>query len=63
MTPFIRILLLILAAGIAGCASNDKRTDDKRTDDERVSSIPWARPEGWQGQGAFGGMMQGQGGR
>jgi len=58
MTPFIRILLLILAAGIAGCASNDKRADD-----ERVSSIPWARPEGWQGQGGFGGMMQGQGGR
>ena len=58
MSPFIRILLLILAAGIAGCASNDKRTDD-----ERISSIPWARPEGWQGQGAFGGMMQGQGGR
>ena len=53
MSPFIRILLVIFAAGIAGCA-----TTDKRKDDEQVSSIPWAKPESWQGQGAFGGMMQ-----
>ena len=53
MSPVIRILLAILAAGIAGCA-----TTDKRKDDEQVSSIPWAKPESWQGQGAFGGMMQ-----
>ncbi len=53
MSPVIRILLVILAAGIAGCA-----TTDQRKDDERVSQIPWAKPEGWQGQGAFGGMMQ-----
>ena len=53
MSSVIRILLVILAVGIAGCSSTDRHKDD-----ERVSSIPWARPEGWQGQGAFGGMMQ-----
>ncbi len=53
MIPVIRILLVIFAAGIAGCA-----TTDKRKDDERVSSIPWAKPESWQGQGAFGGLTQ-----
>ena len=54
MSSVLRILLVILVAGIAGCASTDKRKDD-----ERVSSIPWAKPETWQGQGGFGGMMQG----
>lgn len=52
-----RILLVILAAGICGCASTGKPKEE-----ERVSSIPWAKPESWQGQGPFGGMMQ-QGGR
>jgi hypothetical protein len=50
----LRILLAIVAAGIAGCA-----TTDKPKEEDRVSSIPWAKPEGWEGQGAFGGMMQG----
>jgi hypothetical protein len=54
MGHFLRILVAIVAAGIAGCASADKPNDD-----DRVSSIPWAKPESWQGQGAFGGMMQG----
>ena len=54
MSPFLRILLAIFAAGIAGCA-----TTDKRKDDEQVSSIPWAKPESWQGQGGFGGVLQG----
>jgi hypothetical protein len=54
MRPIFRLFLALLAAGIAGCASTDKPKDD-----DRVSSIPWAKPESWQGQGAFGGMMQG----
>ena len=57
MNSAIRLLLVILAAAISGCASTDKPKDE-----ERVSSIPWAKPESWQGQGPFGGMMQ-QGGR
>jgi hypothetical protein len=54
MSSAFRVLLVILAAGIAGCASTDKQKQD-----ERVSSIPWAKPESWQGQGPFGGLMQG----
>ena len=53
MDPMLRILLAIIAAGIAGCASTDQPKED------RVSSIPWAKPESWEGQGAFGSMMQG----
>ena len=52
-----RLLLVILVAGISGCASTGKPKEE-----ERVSNIPWAKPESWQGQGPFGGMMQ-QGGR
>ena len=54
MVPLARLLfLLVLAAGITGCASTGKPKDD-----ERVSSIPWAKPESWQGQGQFGGLFQ-----
>ena len=48
-----RILLAIIAACFAGCASTEQPKED------RVSSIPWAKPESWEGQGAFGSMMQG----
>jgi hypothetical protein len=54
MRFFFRLFLALAAAGIAGCASTDKPQDE-----ERVSSIPWAKPESWQGQGPFGGMMPG----
>ena len=54
MGLFARLLILVLAAGIAGCASTEKRKDD-----DRVSNIPWAKPESWQGQGQFGGILQG----
>ena len=51
---WLRLSLILIAAGIAGCASTDKPNQE-----DRVSSIPWAKPESWEGQGAFGSMMQG----
>ena len=54
MRLLFRLLLVVIAAGITGCA-----TTDKPTQDDRVSSIPWAKPESWEGQGAFGGALQG----
>lgn len=53
------ILIAILGGivmGLAGCASSDKPQDP-----DQVSSIPWNRPERWEGQGPFGGMLQGAG--
>ena len=51
----MRLLGLILlagsAAGMLGCASEPKPADG-----ERVSTIPWNRPERWEGQGALGGF-------
>jgi hypothetical protein len=50
-----RLLALILLSGVglgfAGCAS-----DPNPSADDRVSTIPWNRPERWEGQGALGGF-------
>ena len=45
MSLLITLGLLLVVAG--GCAS---------TKEEDVSSIPWNRPQQWEGQGAFGGF-------
>lgn len=48
----LRLLVLVLACGtFAGCASTAEE------DPNRVSSIPWNRPERWEGAGPLGGMM------
>lgn len=49
-----RLLLIVLAAAFTGCT-----TTEKPRQEDRVTSIPWAKPESWEGQGAFGGMLQG----
>ncbi len=55
MNAAFRLLLLaVLALGLAGCA-----TTEPPKQEDRVSSIPWAKPESWEGQGAFGGLLQG----
>ncbi len=41
------LILLLLAGLAAGCAT---------TQDEDVSSIPWNRPQQWEGTGALGGF-------
>ena len=34
-------------------------SSDKPDDPNHVSSIPWNRPESWEGQGPMGSMMPG----
>jgi len=50
------LLALALAFGLSGCATDPARQDDPN----RVSTIPWNRPERWEGQGPLGGMMNTQ---
>jgi hypothetical protein len=46
----VRVLLLLSMVWLAtGCAVEDDPT--------RVSTIPFNRPERWEGQGPMGGMM------
>lgn len=54
MTRLLRIILAMLVAGLASCA-----TTDPKPSDERVSSIPWNKPASWEGNGPFGSMLQG----
>ncbi len=49
----LRFLLLIVFATLAGCASDQPQAQNQ----DHVSTIPWNRPEKWEGTGALGGMM------
>ena len=54
MKPY-RMLMLLLLLGVtlgAGCAT---------TNENDVSTIPWNRPESWEGMGALGGFGGGGG--
>ena len=52
----MRVLaLLTLASALLwapGCATQNE-------DPDRVSTIPWNRPQSWEGQGPLGGMAPG----
>jgi hypothetical protein len=47
-------VLVGCACGLGGCASGEPE------DPNRVSTIPWNRPESWEGQGPLGSMMGNQ---
>lgn len=49
--PFL-ILLVLVGGFLSGCASTHQNEDPNH-----VSTIPWNRPERWEGQGPMGGMM------
>ncbi len=53
---FLAVLVIAFAAGVIGCASNEP--DPTRQDRQRYSTVPWNKPESWEGQGVLGGMMQ-----
>jgi outer membrane biogenesis lipoprotein LolB len=59
-----RILGFILAgaAAILTTACADPPNADPNQPNARASTIPWNRPESWEGQGQLGGMLQQQGG-
>ncbi|MFZ4598018.1 MAG: hypothetical protein ACOYNN_05180 [Terrimicrobiaceae bacterium] len=48
------LLVLVLLALVSGCA-----TGDKSESDYAGSSLPWNRPEKWEGPGVLGSAMQG----
>jgi outer membrane biogenesis lipoprotein LolB len=51
MAPLLRLLLAAFAIVLLpACASTEQE------DPNRVSTIPWNRPEKWEGQGPMGGM-------
>jgi len=44
---------MVAAVLLAGCAGTETAADDPN----RVSTIPWNRPERWEGAGPLGGML------
>lgn len=64
MNTLYRTLMLILLVGtlplftLSGCATTQEEADK----DRNVSTIPWNRPQRWEGMGQLGGMTGGGGG-
>ncbi|MEO0453429.1 MAG: hypothetical protein AAFY98_04755 [Verrucomicrobiota bacterium] len=58
----IRVLKFAFALGLlvlplfTSCASRE--TDTTKEDREKISTVPWNRPQNWEGQGALGGLVQ-----
>jgi hypothetical protein len=50
LKTILRLAFLFLLAALAGCASDNPDTQN------HVSTIPWNRPEKWEGTGALGGL-------
>jgi len=55
MGRILALAALLLTAGLGGCASQSE------DDSNRVSTIPWNRPESWEGQGPLGSMLNQEG--
>lgn len=49
-------LLFLVPLLFCQCASTNNEPKDR----EEVSTLPWNRPQRWEGQGALGGMMSSQ---
>jgi hypothetical protein len=57
MKHFIYLSLLLALGLLTGCAgSPDKKSSYTTQDGERVSTIPWNRPQKWEGSGQLGGL-------
>jgi hypothetical protein len=52
LRPLACLILAALSVLLPSCAN-------KEEDPDRVSTIPWNRPEKWEGQGPLGGMGMG----
>jgi hypothetical protein len=53
---FLTALLGFSALSLTSCAS--KEEDPTKADREKISTVPWSKPERWEGKGALGGMVQ-----
>ncbi len=47
------LTLITLALGLSACASDDPMSDGR----PRESTIPWNRPQSWEGPGVYGSAL------
>jgi outer membrane biogenesis lipoprotein LolB len=59
MNRFASLLLLaaLAATFLAACASTENK-DSTRAGREKYSTVPWNRPQSWEGKGVLGGIVQ-----
>jgi uncharacterized lipoprotein len=58
MHRFASLLFAVLAATfLAACASSESK-DSTREGREKYSTVPWNRPQNWEGKGVLGGIVQ-----
>jgi hypothetical protein len=56
MRTVLFAIILGVLMGLGACA-----TTDQPKDPDQVTSIPWNRPQPWEGRGPFGGFSPGVG--
>ncbi|MDR1304054.1 MAG: hypothetical protein LBK76_02410 [Verrucomicrobiales bacterium] len=49
---------VMLASGLTACSSTGPK-DPNAVSAEPISTIPWNRPQSWEGKGVLGGMTGG----
>lgn len=55
---FLQLALLLASAALcAACASSESK-DSTREGREKYSTVPWNRPQNWEGKGVLGGIVQ-----
>jgi hypothetical protein len=53
---FLTMTLALLAIVFTSCAA--KEVDSTKVDREKVSTVPWNKPQSWEGKGSLGGLVQ-----
>lgn len=52
---FLTAFLALVAFSLTSCAT--KEEDSTKADREKISTVPWNKPQSWEGKGALGGMV------
>jgi hypothetical protein len=57
MKPFfLTVFFALVVFSLSSCAT--KEVDSTKEGREKVSTVPWSKPESWEGKGALGGLVQ-----
>lgn len=51
------LLLLLAASALSSCATQKEPEPLIKQDGDQVSTIPWNKPQSWEGQGQLGGLQ------
>lgn len=58
MNRFVAFLLLASCGLVFGACASTQSKDTTKEGRQKYSTVPWNRPQSWEGKGVLGGMMQ-----